>query len=188
MRILALALVTLAVTAVSAPAQIVNGSFSGGPSGWLSGSNDEVSTAIDVGVGNSAPSARITGSGTIFGEPSGSGEWVQSFLCGEAGGSPCLISWQYRWAFSAGVQVRIEVLIDNVTEFFTFVSGTNTQWLDGAVSVPCGPHQIKLRATYVDGDANDDWDVYFDNVFAECDAPVSTDEQSWGTLKAERAE
>jgi hypothetical protein len=171
--------------AFSAQAQVSNGDFSAGTGGWSASSTDNVSTYHDATGGNPGGTAVIFGDGGFFTEPEGQGTYTQTFDCGEAGsGSNCTITFQYRSVLDSGVLVNIDAFIDGVAQFSVPVTGGNSGWNDVSISVPCGTHQLTLRALYFDGGFEDEWRIFFDNVEAECDSAVGNEDMSWGALKA----
>jgi hypothetical protein len=187
MNRIALATLLLLFFATAAHAQISNGDFSAGLGGWIPTQTDEVTTSGAGADATGSPGgvALIFGNGGFLTEPEGSGSISQTFDCGEAGTQAnCVISFQYQRVLSGGVTVRLDAIVDGGVEFTTVLSGTSAVWTDVSFAVPCGTHNLRLQATYLDGGFSDEWRVFLDNVTAECESPVANDEMEWGTFKA----
>ena len=185
MKKIALAILSLLLFATGSDAQVSNGDFSAGLGGWLPTQTDEVTTSPDLGGGNPGTAALIFGNGGFFTEPEGSGSISQTFDCGDAGSqSTCVISFQWRKVFSGGVSVRLDAIVNGSVEYTSTPGGGSSGWNDVSFSVPCGTQNLRLQATFVDGGFATEWRLWFDNVTAECDAAVPSEELNWGTLKA----
>ena len=177
---LSLATLVLALAAVPASAQILNGDFEMGGTDW--NFNGPASWFNDYPPAGGNPdgcaiiASPLSGSG-------GTGCLIQTFNCGEQGSDThCAIAFDFWLApdnNTAPDTGRIFALVDG-SEVFAHVGETGG-WLQASFIVPCGVHVIELCLEVDDGDHG--WRAIFDNVEASCEDTVPTDGSTWSSLK-----
>ena len=180
-RLATLVLAVALLLPCSVRAQIVNGDFEAGGTGWT--------VSVPPGWTGSFPPAggNPNGFGQImspFGNSGGEGCLRQQFLCGEgAPASFCRITLDYLLhnVDASSLSGRVVVMIDNVQKFVS-PPADDIGWTSISFSVPCGTHEIEL-CLQVDA-GNNGWRAGFDNVKAFCETNVGVDNRTWGGVKA----
>lgn len=167
------------IAAVSASAQITNGDFATSIAGWSTASTGP-SISHHPTVGNPGGSAYFYGTGG-----GGNASMQQSFVCGSThGDGTCAVALEYRYYLSSGAGVQVVVEIDNVVVQTANHTTESPLWNAVSLSVPCGPHDIRISVNTLTMGTFGQWSVFLDNVAAECTLPVPNQMQEWGTLKA----
>jgi hypothetical protein len=168
-----------ALLASPAAAQILNGDFEAGATGWVST------------VAPGCPVVDPTG-----GNPGGcgvlpfyslsadcQGGLSQTFDCGSPGGD-CEISFDYRVDFLGGSGAVVFGLTFDAGATWPFsVSGATTGWQSASVTVPCGTVAMTFGVVAATRTLQD-WEFRVDNVTASCVDPVAAETRAWGGLKA----
>jgi hypothetical protein len=182
MRALLGALLVCVLFAASVTAQITNGDFTSGLTGWTTSTSGLVTVGAHS-IGNPSFGAHIGAESNAPQFPEGSGSISQSFFCGSSLQSgPCVVSFQYLFA-PYFCTAQLQVFVDG-NEMYSAVHSSAYNWATHNFSVGCGAHTIEFRASYVSGFASTDWRFYFDNVAATCDSPLPVEESTWGRIKA----
>lgn len=183
MRHLFLTILALGLLAGAASAQVTNGTFDSGLTGWAASATVNGSVAWDT-FGLPANSARLGASNPPLGLPVGSATITQSFGCGGSfDDGSCVVSLDYVVASSFGAVIRIEVKLDGNQVWSSDHSSNWSGVIPVSFTAPCGLHNLEVSATYQSGGFHDGWRSWVDNVTAECVPTVATDAAAWGTLK-----
>ena len=172
----------------AAPAQIVNGDFEDGLSGWVvedpqPSKPDALGPAHGWQFHAFDGHANILVSGTDT--PAEEGHLSQVFTCGEAGGNcECRIRLEFRLLFQGigdSDLATIFIYMDRSIVFQTkqYTDDIDT-WLAAEFSTPCGTREIAL-CLFVDTGVSS-WTCSFDNVTAT-PALVGADGSTWGRMK-----
>ena len=181
-----LSLCILLLLVSPATAQIVNGDFEAGGTGWTvvlapPGGGGPWTISFPAAGGNPNGYANIH---SPFGDSGGESCITQDFQCGEAGTvGVCDISLDYRhmtWD-SSPLAGRVNIYIDGVL-VHTSPPVDDQGWTGFSFVTECGPHRIELCLEVDPG--NNGWEACFDNVLAECDDNVPVQDGSWGAVKA----
>lgn len=177
MRIL-LILLSVLLAAGTASAQILNGDFEAGATGWVS-TVPPGCPVVDPTGGNPGgcgvlPYYATTGCG---------GSLSQTFNCGAPGGN-CEISFDYRVDFLGGIGTVVFGLTFDGGNTWPFQAiGAVGSWQSASVTVPCGTVTMTFGVIYATPTLQQ-WEFRVDNVTASCVDPVATETQAWGGLKA----
>jgi len=167
----------------AAMAQVSNGDFEDGSTGWILSTPPNWTIGVQGG-GNPGGHAHIQ---SPWGDSAGIGCFDQEFPCGQedpTGQSHCIITFDYylhNLDASPG-SGRVIVMVDDVVEFMTDPDADWIDWTTVAISVPCGYHFLSL-CLEVDP-VNNGWEAGFDNVSATCDDGTATDASDWSTVKS----
>ena len=179
---LAFALLSL-VCLSTASAQITNGSFDFGLTGWSSSVSGTCQISA-VTYGNPFNSAWISAQNTPPDPPEGAGTMTQQFECGTSSDpGVCVISVDYILFSNENPTIAIEVVIDATVHLFEYSAPTNG-WVTFTTQVPCGSHGIAIAASFQNGSASSHWSMHFDNVTASCQGVIKTSPSTWGRIKA----
>lgn len=184
MRHLLLTILALGLLAGTAAAQVANGTFDSGLTGWAASATVNGSVAWDT-FGLPANSARLAATNPPLGLPVGSATITQSFGCGGSFDTgSCVVSLDYLVSSSFNAVVRVEVKLDG-NEMWS--SDHSTSWGDVvpvSFAAPCGLHHLEVTATYQSGGFHAGWACWVDNVRAECVPTVAGETAAWGAIKA----
>ncbi len=175
------ALFIMLVASSIAGAQITNGNFENGSTGWNFNPNGGGSITFPSSGGNPGGYARIESPAT---NSTGSYTIDQEFNCGNPGGiTTCHVSVDYRLDLIAGTSgaSRLKIIVDRVTKYTAPVAD-HIPWTTASFEVPCGHHNITLDLEITGG--NSDWVACFDNVGATCDIPTPGRLSTWGRMKS----
>lgn len=170
--------------AAASPAQIVNGDFSDGLTGWLVENPQPSKPSPAHGWQFHAfdGHANLIVSGTET--PAEEGHLSQVFPCGEeTEGCECRVRFEYRLIHQSGdpTLAVIYVYIDRSLVFETRELAAGLEdWRDREVTVPCGTREIAL-CLFVDTGLSG-WTCSFDNVSAET-STVGVEPAGWGRIK-----
>lgn len=178
MRHLLVLLVVFAL-APAASAQLVNGDFENGATGWIT---------TGGACGSVSPSGgNPGGQGVVqfLGLSSGcEGTLSQTFNCGAANGGDCVVSFDWRLEFLGGTGAAVfGVTADGGASWLLTFSSAGLGWQRASVVLPCGPQTLTFGVAAATRTPQD-WEFRVDNVTAECLDPVSVENRAWGTLKA----
>jgi hypothetical protein len=181
----ALAFVLVSLSLVSfASAQITNGSFDAGLTGWAPSVNG-FGQISPHSFGNPINSALITTTNSIFVAPVGSGTLTQQFGCGSSfDPGVCVVSLDYIVFMFGNPTITFEVVIDGNSVYQLNHSTPTIGWLNVTAQVPCGLHNIAIAASFQAGTDFNTWSVHIDNVTATCQSIVPTEPSTWGRVKA----
>lgn len=175
-----LTLTSVLLLAGTAAAQVINGDFEAGATGWVSTAGPGCPVVDPVG-GNPG------GCGVVpfLANSSGcEGSLSQSFSCGAPGGA-CEVSFDYRIDFLGGFGSAVFGLTADGGGSWPFsVSGATAGWQSASVVLPCGPQTITFGVVIATRTPQD-WEFRVDNVTAACVDPVSSESPAWGALKAQ---
>lgn len=174
-----LLLTSLLLAAGSAAAQVINGDFEAGATGWVS-TVPSGCPVVDPTGGNPGGCGILpyyTTSATCDGSLS------QTFNCGAPGGN-CEISFDYRVDFLGGIGAVVFGLTFDGGNTWPFnANGATAGWQSASVTVPCGPVTMSFGVVTATRTIQD-WEFRVDNVTASCVDPVAAETQAWGGLKA----
>jgi len=177
------AVVLVALLPSLAQADVVNGDFELGATGWLIDNPQNWITEFPTDGGNPTRYGRVRSPALNSG---GIGMLGQQFFCGQADDSTgCRITFDYKIDFldaltgSARIQVQVgdEIL-------YTGPSATTGGILWRNVEIPlptCGLKTLYLILQVDDG--NNAWWACFDNVAGDCQA-VPVEPITWGLIKS----
>lgn len=165
--------------AVPATAQILNGTFDNGLTGWTVTTTGSGSATIFTN-GNPAPGARLWNG---FGQ-AGSATLTQTFNCGGGSDGSCSVSLDYATDTLYGSHMVVTVTLDNVVMYIANHNGGVTAYTPVQFSVPCGQHTLAISASSTSTSLFSNWMTYVDNVTASCVPAVSTEGSTWSSLKA----
>ena len=183
MRALLAFVLVSALLAAPAAAQITNGDFNAGLTGWLPVTSGVAAIAANP-FGNPANSAQIFETASGFTLPNGVGTLSQQFGCGSSfEPGPCVVYLEYMAFANFGASVQVEVWVDSNLYYTMNHPGPSNAWIPVTFAVGCGLHRIDLVANGTGGPLTE-WSVHFDNVTASCVAPVPTEGRTWGGIKA----
>jgi hypothetical protein len=166
----------------SAPAQVVNGDFEQGGTGWNALlPNDRWTISFPAQGGNPDGYGRIQ---SPFGDSGGTGCITQTFLCGEQGGPGlCTITVDYQHGTIDANKNAGRVLIRlNNQVVYTSPPENQSPWRTINFTSPCGLQRLELCLEVDAG--NNGWAACFDNVEAECHRPTPSEDGTWGRIKA----
>ncbi|MBK6897784.1 MAG: hypothetical protein IPH09_00435 [bacterium] len=184
MRHLLLTILALALLAGTAAAQVTNGTFDSGLTGWATAATLNGSVAWDT-FGFPANAARLGATNPPLGLPTGSASIAQSFGCGGSfDEGSCVVSLDYAVASSFGAVIRVEVKLDNNVVWSSDHSSNWSGVIPVSFTAPCGLHNLEVSATYQSGGFHDGWRCWVDNVTAECVPTVAAETEAWGAVKA----
>jgi hypothetical protein len=160
-------------------AQITNGDFEDGPSGWSTVTSGP-EFAVDITDANCGDGIQAQFY-SDFDNPGGRACIAQDFTCGvEGADTVCTITLDYRFNLLSGSAGSARLLVSIDGEQLLSVSPTG-EWTQAAVDVACGQHTIEICMDVVPSD--NAWTACVDDVNALCTGVVSTDVQGWGTVK-----
>lgn len=182
-RILAPVLLGL-LLATTAGAQVTNGDFTAGLTGWTPSSTGPAAVQF-AAFGWPADSANLRRIWTITGPTTGTASISQEFSCDGGGeGGHCDIRLD-RYINTNGPVVTFRVWVDGVI-VHEFAHGplNRSDWVPVAVQVGCGEHTLDIAATATVTSSTDDWNVNLDNVVGVCEGSVATEDAAFGALKA----
>ena len=166
----------------AASAQITNGDFEAGSTGWLTSAPPGWSIEFPGSGGNPNGNARIV---DPFGQPGGTACIIQSFDCGLPDPtSECTIEFDYRLqniGQLGPLNGRVQVYVDGALRFQSPELAL-IEWTHISLALECGRHEIRLCLN-VDP-INNGILVRFDNVTAMCEQGVPAIPSTWGKLKA----
>lgn len=165
---------------VASSAQITNGDFENGNTGWLAGTPPNWTVNFLAAGGNPDGYAQIL---SPFGQSGGTACITQEFDCGLPDpNSVCTIEFDYRLErIDAGEKTgRVQVFVDGGLKFESPELDV-IDWTHVSLTLECGSHEIKLTLNVDDG--NHGWLACFDNVTARCESGVPTVPSTWGSLK-----
>lgn len=171
----------LLLASTPATAQITNGSFDDGGTGWTTSADPGLSVGFSSTGCSSAPHAQF-GSGQQ--NPGGQACISQSFSCGTPGDdTSCRVNLDYRFnpvsAFN-GDTARFLVYLDGGLEL---TLAATTEWTSADFLVECGQHTIEICFEVDPEDYA--WLGCIDDVEALCQGVVvPNDNSSWGAVKA----
>jgi hypothetical protein len=171
--------------ASSAGAQVVNGDFEAGGTGW---SVDRPATWVpgdgstiefDAAGGNPNGFAYMH---SPWGASGGLGRILQTFICGTDPSGECLITVDYRHRSvdASPLTGRVKIFVDGVLKH-TSPPSNDQPWTTVTISAACGPHVLALCLEVDPG--NNGWEAGFDNVTAHCDVQVDVAPSTWSTVK-----
>jgi hypothetical protein len=178
-RTLSILTLALALLPVAATAQVVNGDFEAGGTGWSTSIPAQWSITFPPAGGNPDGHALIQ---SPFGNSGGEGCIAQTFLCGTDPQGPCIITLDYRHRSidASPLTGRVRIFIDD-TLVHTSPPSNLQDWTTVTFTAPCGEHTIRL-CLQVDA-GNNGWQAAFDNVRAICDIPIGAERTTWGLIK-----
>lgn len=181
MRALLPALFAFSLLSAPAAAQITNGDFSNGMTGWTTASSPPVTVYQYLAFGLPTPSALFS---APISSPLGFASTSQTFQCGSgAEAGTCVIAFDYYVDVSSAT-VKIEAIVDGTTEY-TLTRNTDTGgWVHAVVNVECGERALTVKVTCTSAGPFANWQVYVDNVTGACEVPVPTEASTWGKIKA----
>lgn len=161
-------------------AQIINGDFEAGGTGWTPIQPPNWTVSFPPAGGNPNGYARIQ---SPFGNSQGLGCVTQAFECGKDPAASCVITIDYQHAsIDAGpLTGRVKIFIDQVL-VHTSPPSNNQPWTTVTVTAHCGRHELALCLEVDAG--NNGWFACFDNVRASCEAPTPIEEGTWGAIKS----
>lgn len=165
--------------AFPATAQILNGTFDNGLTGWTVTTTGGGSATVFTN-GNPAPGARLWNG---FGH-AGSATLTQTFNCGGGSDGSCSLSLDYATDTLYGSNMVVTVTLDNVVMYSANHNGGVTAYTPVQFSVPCGQHTLAISAASTSTSLFSNWMMFVDNVTASCVPPVSTEGSTWSSLKA----
>lgn len=182
MKTLACALLLL--LSFTATAQVVNGDFSAGPTGWTPAASGSAGAQFTA-FGWPANSVNLCRVCTLTGDLTGIASVTQTFECnGEGEGGTCDIRLD-RLINTNGPAVTFIINIDgDLAHSFTHGPLHRSNWTPVAVQVGCGLHTLVIGATATVAANEDDWNVNVDNVVAVCEGSVAYEARTFGALKA----
>jgi hypothetical protein len=179
MRIVVL-LTSLLLVAGAAGAQVLNGDFEAGATGWTSTAGPGC-PVIDPTGGNPGGCGVVPALSTTT---QCGGSLSQTFNCGAPGGD-CEISFDYRVDFLGGIGATVFGLTADGGVTWPFqTSGATAGWQSASLVLPCGPQTITFGVVVATATMQD-WEFRVDNVTAACVDPVSAETPAWGALKAQ---
>ena len=172
-----IALLLALVFPAVAGAQIVNGDFENGGSGWTGGTFPSTGgNPNGYGRSESPASGNNGGDYTI----------EQTFTCGSVGDNgSCHITLDYKLDFLGGTPGFgvVKIIVDRVT-MYTSPAGDHIPWTPVAFDVPCGTHRIALDLSITNNTSNHHWVAAFDNVVATSNCgSTATRGGTWGNVK-----
>jgi hypothetical protein len=174
------ALLLAALAAVPCSAQIVNGDFSAGPTGWSASVPLGWSAQFPQAGGNPAYYGRIQ---SPFGNSEGEGCISQTFVCADPLG--CALSLDYEHATIDASQLtgRAKIYFNGELAFVSPPADVQP-WTTLCFNlVTPGTYTIAL-CLQVDA-GNNGWFAGYDNVqFTQCEGTVPLGHQNWGAVKA----
>jgi len=168
----------VALLAGNAAADVINGDFEDGGTGWTVVDPGEWSGFFPPAGGNPDGYATMRSPSE---DSAGIGCFWQTFMCGEfADDTECTITFDFRLEdFGADPGTgRILLVFDGVTTVLTDVP---TDWQSYTLTVPCGEHTIEFCLEVDEG--SHFWVASFDNVVAICSDEVAAEQHSWGAMK-----
>lgn len=182
-RLATLALLGL-LLAATASAQIVNGDFSAGVTGWTPATSGTAGIQFTA-FGLPDFSVNLRRVLTITGGPTGTASISQTFECtAEGEGGTCEIQLD-RLINTNGPPVTFIVNVDgDLAHSFTHGPLNRNDWAHVSVQVGCGVHTLVIAATATVAEDQDDWNVNVDNVVAACVGSVANEARAFGALKA----
>jgi hypothetical protein len=163
--------------AFPATAQILNGTFDNGLTGWTVTTTGGCSATVSTN-GNPAPGARL------WNNDAGSATLTQTFNCGGGSDGSCSLSLDYATDTLVGSKMVVTVTLDNVVMYSANHNGGVTAYTPVQFSVPCGQHTLGISAASTSTSPFSVWMMFVDNVTASCVPPVSTEGSTWSSLKA----
>lgn len=182
-RLIALCLACI-LAATAATAQVVNGDFSAGPTGWTPAASGSAGVQFTA-FGWPADSVNLRRVWTLMGDLTGTASVTQTFECnGEGEGGTCDIRLD-RLINTNGPVVTFIINIDgDLAHSFTHGPLHRSDWTPVTVQVGCGLHTLVIGATATVAANEDDWNVNVDNVVAVCEGSVANEVRTFGALKA----
>ncbi len=184
MRHLILTILVLGLLASAATAQVTNGSFTGGLTGWAT-TTTGYGTVVADGFGSPANSARISANPPMFAWPAGTGSVSQSFGCGSSfENGYCMIALDYYFLRNGEATALFAVKIDGNEVYSNVHTANENGFIPLSFTAPCGLHTIEVTGSYLSGASLTNWGFWVDNVTAECVPVVPEEEASWGSIKA----
>jgi hypothetical protein len=165
--------------AETASADVINGSFDDGATGWSTSADpsDLLAVTFPTIGGDPGSYALLSGNG------GGTARLSQSFLCGDpGGGTECTITFQYKLfdlLLSEPGTARIAVTIDGFQT--VLVDHSQPNWTTATFVAPCGQHTLEIVLVIDPGDNS--WGASIDNVHAACAGTVDDQARSWGGVK-----
>lgn len=179
-----LTLASFAVLALApaAGAQVTNGDFASGLSGWtVATPNGDWVTGTDDVDAIDGDHAFIR---SPFGGPGGQGSLTQEFDCGPDESGICTIDVTYRLDAidaTAGSAV-VRIFVDGVEEHVSSPTDFFLDWTTTSIEVDCGTVELSLVLDVEP--ENNGWIASFDQIAADCDDAVRNDSRSWSAVKA----
>ena len=173
-----------ALLATNAAAQVTNGDFAAGPTGWTPGASGSAAVQFTA-FGLPDFSANLRRVVTITGGPLGTASISQDFECtGEGEHGTCDIRLD-RLINTNGPVVTFRVWVDGII-MHEFAHGplNRNDWVPVTVQVGCGMHTLVIAASATVASDSDDWNVNVDNVSGVCEGSVATQGATFGALKA----
>lgn len=166
--------------AAPATAQIINGTFDAGLTGWTATTTGDGGATV-FSNGNPAPGARLWN----WGNASGSATLTQTFECGGGAEGLCFLSLEYATDVTGGVtNMAVTVKLDNVVMYSAIHNSTVATYSPVLFSAPCGQHTLEISAGSTATQPWANWMMIVDNVTASCVPPVSTEGSTWSGVKA----
>ena len=165
-----------------AGAQIANGDFENGGTGWRTAGTGATYTFPTTG-GNPTGYARIESPAS--GLSGGDFTIDQNFDCGVAGGkTTCRMSVDYKLDFISGTPGFgvVKILVDRILKFQSPASD-HIPWTAVTFEAPCGAHNITLDLAITNNTSTHNWVACFDNATSMCEATTAVSMSSWGRLK-----
>ena len=177
--LLAASIALLISPSISA-AQVINGDFEAGGTGWTPSPPPNWTITFPPAGGNPNGYARIQ---SPFGNSQGTACVTQSFQCGDDPATECVITIDYQHGSidSNPLAGRVKIFIDQVL-VHTSPPSNNQPWVTVTVTAPCGRHELALCLEVDKG--NNGWVACFDNVRASCETPTPIPEGTWGMIKS----
>ncbi len=157
-----LGVILVGLVASRAEAQLVNGDFEDGVTGWTVGG-----VVLTSGFGGCPPSTHPSGPGLILGFP-GTGSISQQFECGGGSGACTIVTAFEASSVVPGSTIRVFVdgeLLDEQSDVACGVS---------EVVVDCGTRTLLIEGTNL---------VNLYLVTASCGPSTATESGSWGNVK-----
>jgi hypothetical protein len=179
--IMVLAPLLVAVAATSSGAQIVNGGFASGGTGWTLSSPPTWSPAsFPASGGNPGRYARVF---SPFGDSQGEGCISQTFACTDPNGCSLSVDYKLQSLDASPFSGRVKVYFNGELALIS----PATDVLDWATEC----FNLTRPGTYTIGlclgiDAgNNAWEACFDNVgFTQCQGTTPASRTDWGTVKS----
>lgn len=169
---------------VAASAQVVNGDFSAGSTGWSTASSGSAAVQF-TSFGWPADSVNLRRIHTLTGDLTGTASVSQIFECtAEGEGGVCDIRLD-RLINTNGPVVTFRVIVDGeLVHSFAHGPLHRNDWTPVTVQVGCGLHTLVIAATATVSTSEDDWNVNVDNVVGVCEGSVANEGRTFGSLKA----
>lgn len=163
-------------------AEVVNGDFEEGETGWTLLPIPNWRVDILPVDGNPGGCARILSSDLNSGG-TGCVTVAQAFECGSDPGFTCEITVDYEHfrGLANPLAARVKIFLDG-NLVHTSPPTDKQPWTTVTLSADCGEHVINLCLEVDEGDNG--WIALFDNVTARCDSPTPSEEGTWGSIKS----